>query len=180
MCDPLTLTAVGIAGTGIGALIGAGSAASGRSQARSAATTNSFLADQAAADAVARVTTAQLHEFSRATATTAAQKVSLAAGGGDINAGSAESLQLDTGVLTALDEEHIRNSAAREAYGYRMKGQQDLQAARYAEDAYTYQEAGGLISGIGKIAGLAAPQILDGRKTSVVADGSDPADVGRD
>ena len=89
--------------------------------------------------------------------------------------------------MTQIDEEHIRNSAAREAYGYRMKGQQDLQAARYAEDADSYQEAGGLISGIGKIAGLAAPQIMDGLKTpggdglkTPGGDGSDPEDIGRD
>lgn len=164
MCEPITLTALTAIAAGtavIGAGVGAASAAGQRGAARSAGTVNAYLADTAAADAVQRVATAQMREFSRGTATTAAQRVALAQGGGDVNAGSGFGMQLDTATLTSADEDQIRNAASREAYGYRTKAQQDLQQARHQEDAADYQEAGGLISGIGKIAGIAGPRIAD-------------------
>lgn len=177
MCEPMTLAAISATMAAGSAAVGIGAAASHGAESAGVARRNSVTADEAAADAVARSSVAQMRTFARGSATVAAQRTELAAGGSDVNAGSAAAVQEDTRLLTQMDEDVIRNNAAREAWGYRVRGQQFQQEASYAERTAQNEELGSFIGGVGKIAGILGPRIADSQPGTTRFDVSGKPDL---
>lgn len=85
------------------------------------------------------------------------QRAAQAGNGIDVNSGSAAQLQDDTAMIGELDALTIQNNAAREAYGYRVQADQDLENAKQvkknAKTAATGSILGGLGSAFGSFAG---------------------------
>lgn len=161
MCEPITLTAISATMAAVGAVTSAVGAAQKGAATANAARYNSGVANGAAADAVQRAGITGFRAQMKGSALVAAQRTETAATGSDVDAGSAEAIQGDAKLITQMDEDLIRNNAARDAYGYRTKGQQFQQEARYAQQEATQSELGSFIGGIGKVAGIAGPAIAD-------------------
>lgn len=81
------------------------------------------------------------------------QRAAQAANGIDVNTGSAAQLQDDTSMIGELDALTIQNNAAREAYGYRVQANQDLQNARQARTNARTAATGSILGGFGKAFG---------------------------
>lgn len=99
---------------------------------RSASNQNAALADAQAADAVQRGNEAAAREVG---ATRQAMGAARAAGGGsgtNLNGGSAADVAGETSRVGALDALTLQNNAAREAWGYRVEGQQERNAGEFA------------------------------------------------
>jgi hypothetical protein len=119
------------------------------------------MAQQAAGDAVARSAVTSFRAQMRGAAQVGEQRSTLASTGADVNAGSAFQVQQDTRLMTQMDEDIIRNNAAREAYGYNVKAQEEGQQGAYAMQTARNQELGSFIGGIGKVVGIAGPRLGD-------------------
>lgn len=120
----------------VGGFLGARSQARGvedqASYAAQAYTQNASLADQAAADAIARGHEAELRQRTATSGLIGSQRASLAASGVQVDTGSAKDVQADSAYLGELDALMIRNNARREAYGYQVQAVQDRAAAQNA------------------------------------------------
>lgn len=84
---------------------------------------NATVSDAQAADAIARGQTAESRFRGETAQTIGSQRAALAAQGLDVGSGSAMDIQQNERTLGELDALTIRNNAAREAYGYKVQGQ---------------------------------------------------------
>lgn len=107
---------------------------------------NAVLADISAGDAIARGHLAAATALLKGASATGRQTTALVAGGVQANTGSALDVLSDTSLMSKLDADRISNDAAREAWGYRTKGQQFRQQA-------AMDEAQGLSAGGASILG---------------------------
>lgn len=82
------------------------------------------------------------------------QKVGYAASGIDTQSGTALDTMADSRMMSELDAATVRNNAARQAWGYRVQQSNYLSDANSAEDRGVMGAAGGILGGIGSIAGL--------------------------
>ena len=82
---------------------------------------NADLADDEAADAIARGREAELRQRQATRGLIGSQRAALAAQGIEVNDGSALDVQADSASLGELDALTIRNNAAREAFGLNVQ-----------------------------------------------------------
>lgn len=97
---------------------------------------NADLAEQAAADAIARGTQKQNQARAGTRQLRGAQRATLAAQGIDVNTGSAADIALDTEQIGELELATIANNAQREALGFK------IEAANYRSQAALTRYAG--------------------------------------
>lgn len=83
--------------------------------------TDAQLAEQQAADAIARGKEAETRQRQATRGLIGSQRAALAAQGIEVDSGSALDVQADTAAMGELDALTIRNNAAREAYGYKVQ-----------------------------------------------------------
>lgn len=76
-----------------------------------------------------------------------AQRAALAAGGVNVNTGSAADIQAATEAVGALDQTAARTNAWREAWGYRIQGANDTTAAKFAKAAGDNEANSTLLAG---------------------------------
>lgn len=129
--------------------------------ARSTAQRNADLIGQAAADAIHRSQITEMREQAKGNEIIAEQRTAEAASGTDVNVGSNADIAQQTMQFTDLDREIIRNDALREAYGLRTKEQQVRQEGEYAAQAGRNSMLGSFIGGIGQVAGIIGPRLVD-------------------
>lgn len=122
---------------------------------------NADIAEQQAADAIARGRETELRQRAGSKVLVGSQRSALAANGVDANVGSAAEITGETQHLSALDELTIRNNAAREAWGYRVNAQQERQqgimarmAGQNAAAGYNNQSWSTLLTGASQFASL--------------------------
>lgn len=94
---------------------------------------NAGLADQQAADAIARGSIEENRQRLVTRHEIGSTRAGLAASGVDIGSGSALDVQGSEAAIGELDALTIRNNAAREAWGYNVDAIKDRQAAKLAE-----------------------------------------------
>lgn len=96
-----------------------------------------------AADALSRGKVAGEESDLKTKETIGAERAAIAAGGADVNTGSAAEVQASTKYIGALDKITIENNAQREAYGYQVEESNLSQQGKLAM-ASASQEAAGL------------------------------------
>lgn len=114
------------------------------------------LADLNAHDAVTRGDQQASARALRGRQMIGAQRAAQAASGVDANTGSAVNVQADEAGLSALDQQIIRNNAAREAWGYRTQGLLDRVGAQNEAANLRAQSYNTLLTGAAKNYGLYA------------------------
>lgn len=121
-----------------------------RQQANAITASSNFdtqVANVNAADAVARGTTdAQLRDL-RGRQAIGAQRAGLAASGIDANVGTPAGLQEDEAKFSELDQQMIRNNAAREAYGFTANAGFNALGAQQQASAVRQQSVNTLLTG---------------------------------
>lgn len=120
---------------------------------------NQIMAERQAQDAIERGKIEEGRYRDRVAALKGRQRVVMAANGFDINEGSNLTLLEDTARTGELDALTIRSNAAREAYGYRVRGQNFGSEAELTSASGRAQEAAGetaafssLLGGSGSVA----------------------------
>ena len=155
MCELATLSAVaGLAGTAMSAV---GAVQQGQAQARQAryqaaiAANNQRLAEVYAEDAHARGAEEADIQAVRARQLAGLQTAAMAAGGIDVQSGTALGAIGDTVEQSEIDRRTIIDNAGREAWRYQMDGANaGAQAAAY-RSAASGAAAGGFLSGTGSL-----------------------------
>jgi hypothetical protein len=134
---------------------------------------NATIAEQQAADAIARGAQDVYRHRAGVRHLIGEQRATLGASGVDIGSGSALDVQLDAARLGELDELTIRNNAAREAYGFKVeaynyRGQATMtrMAARNQAAGLRNQSWGTLLNGTTSIAGMYSTNSVRPRITS--------------
>ncbi len=141
---------------------------------------NATVAEQQAADAIARGAEEEAYHRAGVRKLIGAQRAAIGASGVDIGSGSALDVQLESARLGAIDEITIRNNAAREAWGYKVeavnyRSQAILgkYAAKNQAQSLRNQSWGTLLSGATSLAGMYStntvrPRISSGYSGGVV------------
>lgn len=93
------------------------------------ASNNAQVAEWQANDAIQRGNVAATNERRKGQQQMGTQRAAMAAAGLDVSTGSALSILEDTDYFNQTDQQTIRSSAAREAYGYRVQGSNAQAAA---------------------------------------------------
>ena len=104
---------------------------------------NAAVADLQATDAVERGREAESRFRSQVRVVVGAQRAWFAASNVDVNRGSAVDVQADAAFLGELDALTIRTNAAREAWGYKVQGEDLRRRATIARKTGVYLEAAG-------------------------------------
>lgn len=102
---------------------------------------NQSTATAAGRDAVARGNQAAAVARMRASSLIGEQQVAYAASGVDIGVGTPAATMAQTRMLSELDAQTIHNNAAREAWGYEVKGMQYGEQANLDNSRANYQTA---------------------------------------
>lgn len=141
MCDAQTIAGMKLGGAGLqaGAQYNAGQAAS------DVAEYNAAAAQIAARDAKARGEEAVFEKRREARQIIGAQRAAFAGQGVAIDRGTPLAVTVDTARMGELDAMRLRNNAAREAHGYKVK-----------KKGYEYQAKLAAASGFGNALGAAA------------------------
>lgn len=132
MCSP-ALIPVAI-GAGAGLMQGLGKKAEANAQADQLRQNAMFLR-QSADDAIARGRSESDWARVETQQLIGTQRTAQAASGGEVNTGTNALMQQDTAQLGELDALTISNNAAREAYGYNVEAQSNLQNAKRIKKA---------------------------------------------
>lgn len=166
MCDPTTLAVASIGSSIIGGVQQAQAAkAAGAAQAAQAnyqaavARNNKIIADRKAEDAIKRGKVEELQYRQQVSQLTGRQRAVLAGNGVVIDQGSALDITEDTAARGEFDALTIRSNAEREAYDYRVQGQNFESNARLYDATASNALAAGksaatgaLITGAGSVA----------------------------
>ncbi len=144
-----------------------------RQQANAIRTQSDFeakLAEMLAVDVTARGELAAQRVGMQTRGLIGSQRAALAASGVDVNSGSAADLQVDAAKFSAMDEQIIRNNAAREAMGIRTNSKLAQLAARNEAQAFRDAATQTLITGAAQTYDVARKSKGGGQvKTDVVA-----------
>lgn len=148
MCNPSasTLAQAGFYSSVVGSYSGALGSVANAISTRRTANTNAQLAEQQAADAVARGQSAEFASRLKTANLKGRQTAELAAHGVSLDSGSPLDVLTTTDVMGAADAATIRDNAAKEAWGFQA------QAANYKAQAAT---ANPFAAGIGSLLGSA-------------------------
>lgn len=153
MCEPTTLAYIAIAMTAAGGISQAQtSRATGKFNAQ-VARNNKIISDRRAEDALARGVEAEATQRRKTEAVKGAQKVAFGAGGIQLGTGTAADVLAGTATIGELDALTIRNNARREAYGFRLQGEQELAAGELAEFEGRSRAGATLLTTAGSVAG---------------------------
>jgi hypothetical protein len=109
---------------------------------------NAGIADQAAADAIARGSVKEGQIKLAGSEVASKQTVALASSGVDTQAGSSVTTAETTGGLSALDALMARNNAAREAWGYKVQASQYRRQAAITRATGQAQAVGSVLGGV--------------------------------
>ena len=145
----------------IGAISKSGAESAAAKATDEAASRNSQLANQAAADAVKRSDLDAMRIQARGASIIASQKAETSTGGIDANTGSSADIAQQTKVFTDMDLMIIQNDASRAAYGLRTKSQQILMQGSYDSAIMRNAAQADWLSGLGKAAGAIGGQAMD-------------------
>ena len=157
--DPITgaaifMTLVGTAAKVIGAF--------GRAKKdRDIAEGNAASADYAANDAMERAGIPGSNARGRGSQIIGHQKTAYASGNVSVGSGSAVQAEAQTRYFSDMDEIIIRNNAAREAMGYRIKANLFRTEGAMAAQGAENDAASSLIGGFGQVAGIAGRWAVD-------------------
>lgn len=116
---------------------------------------NAGISEQAAQDAVARGGIEADEQRKTTQQIIGAQRTGFAAGGIDVNSGSAGQIQNDVAAMGELDALTIINNAAREAYGYRVQAMDQRQQGKLAKYSGKMDAIGSILGGAEKAAAFA-------------------------
>lgn len=166
MCEPTTLAIASIGASVIGTGMSAygsmqqGKAAQSQANYQAAvARNNKIIADRQADDAIKRGSVEEAAYRRQVSQLAGRQRATLAANGVVVDQGSALDITEDTAEYGELDALTIRSNAEREAYGYRVQGQNfEADAGLYdatganARSAGNFGAVSNLISGAGSVA----------------------------
>ena len=122
---------------------------------------NALTAESAAADAIARSGISGTNARGRGSQIIGHQKAAYAAGNASVGSGSAVQAEAQTRYFSDMDEIIIRNNAAREAMGYRIKANLFRTEGTLAAEGATNDAAANLIGGFGQVAGIAGRWAVD-------------------
>lgn len=111
---------------------------------------NKQLAEQAAADALARGNQDAGRARMQGSQLIERQKVGYAASGVDATAGTPLQVMAGTRLMSELDARTLENNAAREAWGYKQHGLAYQQQAALERQRYGNRQAGTVLGGIGQ------------------------------
>jgi hypothetical protein len=104
---------------------------------------NAAVAELQAADAIARGTEDEQRFRSRVRGAIGAQRAGFAASNIDVNYGTAVDVQADAAFLGELDALTIRSNAAREAWGFKVQGENFTRAGQISrKEGAAFAEAG--------------------------------------
>lgn len=117
---------------------------------------NAGISEQAAQDAVARGGIEADEQRKTTQQIIGAQRTGFAAGGIDVNSGSAGMIQDDVAAMGELDALTIINNAAREAYGYRVQAMDQRQQGKLAKYSGKMDAIGSILGGAERAAAFAA------------------------
>jgi hypothetical protein len=104
---------------------------------------NAAVADIQAQDALDRGATEESRFRTQVRGMIGAQRAATAAGNIDVSFGSAVDVQADSAYLGELDALQIHNNAAREAWGFKVTGEDLRKRAEIARKTGVYQEKAG-------------------------------------
>jgi hypothetical protein len=154
--DPLSLLGVFISVAGIAERMGG--ADKKAQDARSVAESNAKTAEEAAADAVARAGLPGSRARMHGSQVIGEARAQTGASGVDVAVGSPATVAAQTRYFSDMDELIIRNNAAREAWGYKVKanlfrrqGAQQVAAAETEKDSALIGGAAQMLGPLGKI-----------------------------
>lgn len=123
---------------------------------------NATLADQQAADAIARGQVAEGRQRNAGKSFIGQQRTGFAGQGVDVTSGSASAVQGEAQAMSALDALTIRNNAAREAFGYKVQALNDrgnaqlaLMGAKNRAQDYRNQATSSLLTAGANLYGIA-------------------------
>lgn len=117
---------------------------------------NAGMSDQAAADAIARGSIEADEHRKTVQQIVGAQRAGFAAGGIDVNSGTAGLIQDDVAALGELDALTIINNASREAYGYKVQAMDQRQQGRLARYQGNMGAVGSILGGAERAAAFMA------------------------
>jgi hypothetical protein len=162
MADPFMMAAVSIGSTIAGGGISAfGAAQGGKAQAAAytyqskVAQLNKQIADNNAAYAVAAGETRAQISGMQARAQIGATRAIQGASGIDVNSGSPVDVRASEADIGGFNALMIRSNAAREAYGYKVKGMEATAQSQLDVAAASQSEKAGELGAIGSILGTA-------------------------
>lgn len=141
--------AVGVMAVGTG-LSAYGKAQSGR-EARSIGDMNAMIAEYQAEDAITRGQFNEKRQRQTTEKVIGSQRAGFAAGGVDVNSGSALNTQADAAYLGELDALTIRQNAAKEAWGFKVQAAGSRYQGKNAEREGYMGAANTVISGAGSM-----------------------------
>lgn len=159
MCTPLLIG--GIAMAGAGAAMQAHAAGQRAAATKAALYRDADVAERQAADAVSRGVVPGVRAAIRGGKVIGTQEAHYAASGVAVGTGSAGDVTAETRIVSSLDEEIIRNNAAREAYGYRTEAQHYRQQGENAEAEGKNAILASVIGGVGRMAMIGAKGWLE-------------------
>ena len=157
--DPITGAAIFM--SLVGAITGAAAGFKRAKYDREAAEGNALTAESAAADAIARSGIPGSNARGRGSQLIGHQKAAYAAGNAGVGSGSAVQAEAQTRYFSDMDEIIIRNNAAREAMGYRIKANLFRTEGAMAVQGAENDAAASLIGGFGQAAGIAGRWAVD-------------------
>jgi hypothetical protein len=137
-------------GSMIGGLIQAGSLQKDAEFQRTAAGVNRDLYGLAATSALETGNQQAAQATLKGNQVAAAQKVGYAASGVDTQSGTPMEAMADTRVMSAMDAATLRNNAAREAWGYKVKGLQAFKQGNLQAEKDDNQAVGDAVGGWAK------------------------------
>lgn len=155
MCHPAVLLVASLAMTAIGTMQQYSAAQDQADYAKEVAEQNAVVNERAAKDAVKRGEREERLHALRVSREKSQARSSLAAGGFDVNFGSALTKQADIQAMGDIESGTIRSNAHREAYGIRVQGVKDEARSRGEISAAKNRATSSLISGAAKMAGTA-------------------------
>jgi hypothetical protein len=115
---------------------------------------NAGIADEQAADAIARGEEEAGQSDANTRQLAGSQRAAIAASGVDVASGSAADVIANDKELGALDAARIRRNAAREARGHKLEGEGYRQAGKNAARSYNNHAFGTLLSGAAGLYGV--------------------------
>jgi len=171
MCEPVTLLSIGVGMAG--AEMSAASAAAYGQVARQRAQINAQSTRILARDAIVRAELVGTSSRMRAGQVICQQQLGYAASGAAVGIGSTGDVTRREQVISDIDEEVIRNNAARQAYGFLTKAQAEEQQGADLQAQANNQALMSIIGGVGKSALVGAKAWLE-QPTSIKGDGDTP------
>ena len=159
MCEPMTIAAIGVAA--VGAAKSAMDSSAHGAAVRNIAQLNASVSERQASDAIQRGLVPEMRERMHGSQFIGVQNAHYSASGVLVGVGSAGDVTQQTRMMSDLDEEIIRNNAAREAYGFRTEAQRYRQEGEYGVSSADNAATSSVIGGVGKMTMIGAQSWME-------------------